>query len=186
MIHVAVVGHISRQERAESLAESLDAELFLDRLSLGATWNHLRALNWAAGLTGHLIVLEDDAVPVPGFADVATDWIERRPRDLISFYLGTGYPPHYQPRIATAIAEADEAGRNTIELPALIHAVAYAIPCAAISGLNLNPRRPADLGLGLAWGRTVIYTLPSLVDHADDHSIQNAGRRHAPRKAWRL
>lgn len=185
-LHLAVVGHVSRLEQAEALAARFDAELFIDHLTLGSTWNHLRALNWGATKAGHLMVLEDDAEPVDGFLNLAGEWIDSHPDDLTSFYLGTGYPPQYQPKIAAKLTEATD----HITLPTLIHAVAYALPCSSIPGLPLTVSRPADYGLGQAWTRhtrrQVLYTVPSLVDHADTPSIENAGRRHTPRKAWRL
>jgi len=188
-IHVAVIGHHSRQEPAETLAATLDAELFIDRLTLGATWNHLRALNWGAGKTGHLIVLEDDAQPVSGFLDLASDWICRHPDDLTSFYLGTGKPTSYQARIQAAITEATTNGTDHITLPQLIHGVAYTLPTTATPKLTHNLRSAADFGLGRAWSTTtrrpILYTLPSLVDHADGPSIQQRGKVTPTRKAWR-
>lgn len=190
MIHYAVIGHINRQQQAVDLAASLDAELFIDNLTLGATWNHLRALNWGATKTGHLAVLEDDAQPVPGFRNLAPEWTDRHPLDLISYYLGTGYPPQYQQKIVAALAQADRDERDYITLPTLIHAVAYVLPCTAIPTLPLSTRRVADYGLGQAWskatGRPPIYTVPSIVDHADIPSVENPTRRLAARKAWRL
>ncbi len=191
MIHVAVVAHVSRQPRAESLADSLGAELFLDRLTPGATFGHLNALNWGASKDGHLLVLEDDAEPVEGFLALAAEWINRYPDQLISFYLGTSYPPQYQGKIADALAQADRESRDYIDsLPTFIHAVAYSLPCQRIPTLRLNTRKAADYGLGHAWttttGRRPIYTVPSLVDHADMQSIENTGRRQHPRKAWRV
>lgn len=182
-IHIAVVGHVSRQARAEALAESLAAELFLDTGTHGARWNHDRALTWGRPLKGHLLVVEDDAEPAPRFLEQVTQWVQDNPTDLISYYLGTGYPPSYQPRVRQLLTTAND----RIHLPTLIHAVAYSIPC------NLIPRvRPgkADHALGRAWqlttGRPIIYTVPSLVDHADTDSIQNAGHRALPRKAHRI
>lgn len=186
MIHVAVVGHISRQRQAENLASSVGGELFLDNLTLGATWNHLRALNWAAPKQGHLIVLEDDAQPVKGFLELARQWIKQHPYDLTSFYLGTGKPPQYQAAIIQALALAPE----YITLPTLVHAVAYVLPCEKISSLPLSTRKVADYGLGNAWtrttGRPVLYTTPSLVDHADTPSVEQAGRTLPTRRAWAL
>lgn len=189
-VHVAVVGHISRKDMAENLAESLGAELFIDNLTLGATFGHLRALNWAANKEGHLIVLEDDAQPVNGFLKLAAEWIREHPDELTSFYLGTGKPPQYQARIEQALAD----NPPHITLDMLIHAVAYTLPCETIPKLTL-PSKPmrmvADYGLGVAWTkltrRPIYYTCPSLVDHADGPSLEaGVGRALPPRHAWKL
>lgn len=189
-IHIAVVGHVIRQTRAEALADSLGAELFLDRLTLGPTFGHLNALNWGAQFDGNLIILEDDAQPVKRFLPLATQWISAHPQDLTSFYLGTGRPAQHQPRIKAALDLADSTRADHIKLPNLIHAVAYTLPCTAIPDLKLSLATVADFGLGRAWNshtkRPILYTIPSYVDHDDTDSIVRSGPKGPPRKAWRL
>jgi hypothetical protein len=189
-LHIAVVGHTTRQERAERLAESLGAELFIDHLTLGATWNHLRALNWGAGKPGHLIVLEDDAEPVNGFVDLAADWIERHPEELTSFYLGTGHLPAKPEVVTSALMGADASGSDHVTFPRLYNAVAYTLPTPQIAHLHLRTRGVADTGLGQRWvaktGRPIYYTTPSYVNHADITSVENPRRTHPPRKAYRI
>lgn len=190
MIHFAVVGHHTRRAQAEALAERLSATLFVDELTLGANFNHLRALNWGATLTGHLIVVEDDALPVEGFEAAAEAWIADHPDDLTSFYLGTGIPLHYQPRIAAQLAEVDAGTRECVSFGTLLSAVAYAIPCSAVATLKHNPRGVPDITFGTTWFKThhrpILYTVPSLVDHTDGESIAQPNNRHPERKAWRL
>lgn len=180
-IHIAVVGHHSREAHAQRLADTLNAHLFMDRLTLGATWNHLRALNWATQLSGHLIVLEDDAEPVPGFMNLATEAITRHPEDLISFYLGTDTR-----RLQRDITlDADYYPFRT-----LLHAVAYSLPIATIPTLKVSTRRVADEAIGSAWmaaqRRPILHATTSLVQHADAPSVEQAGRPRPPRRAWRL
>lgn len=183
VIHTAVIGHVSRQAEAEQLTAQLGARLFLDTATHGAKWNHDRALDWGRTLHGHLLVVEDDAQPVTGFLQQVTEWVNENPADLISYYLGTGYPPSYQPRIRHLLTTAID----RILLPTLIHAVAYSIPCHFIP--PVGPGK-ADTALGKAWRQTtnrpIIYTVPSLVNHTDHDSIQNRGHRQLPRTAHRL
>lgn len=190
VIWIAVVGHIKRLEQATALAESLNAELFLDHLTLGPTFGHLNALNWGAGKTGHLIVLEDDAQPVPGFLNLASDWIDRHPEDLTSFYLGTGYLPTKPETVTNAIREADATGADHVTFERLFSAVAYTLPTHRIDGLKLGIKTVADTGLGRQWTMTtrrpIYYTIPSLADHADLPSIANPARPHKSRKAVRI
>lgn len=180
-LHIAVVAHHSRQPRAERLATQLDAELFLDHLTLGSGWNHLRALNWGSQLTGHLLVLEDDAEPCNHFITHTAAAIAEHPDDLISYYLGTDTRPH-QKHIPTWLDEAHEQDRNYLTHNHLLHGVAYSIPCHRIPTLHFNTKRVADDMVDRAWKGRVIYTIPSHVDHADEPSIENQPRR--PRKAW--
>ncbi|EJK9922286.1 hypothetical protein [Cronobacter sakazakii] len=187
----AVVGHHRRAQQAHRLAESLNAQLFIDDADHGANWNHLRAIKWAAGQSARVVVLEDDAQPVDGFAGLAAEWCARFPDELISFYLGTGRPPQYQQQIAESLIAADKCREDYIILNRLIHGVCYALPANGINCILLNwsQRKPADYALGDAWGRGVIYPCYSLVDHADEMPVEKAFDglpRNERRKAWRL
>ena len=68
-IKFVVVGHVSRIGHAQRLAALLDAHLLIDDGNHGANWNHRRALEWAAEQSCRVVVLEDDAIPVPGFIE---------------------------------------------------------------------------------------------------------------------
>lgn len=183
MLHFAVIGHHSRQQRAEQLAKQLGAKLFLDHLTLGSSWNHLRALNWGSTLTGHLIVLEDDAEPVPDFTTRAEAFLTSHPDELVSFYLGTDTRRH-QRNVPAWLEAADTEGIDHLTHPNLLHAVAYAIPCHRIRELRFRHRLVADEMITQAWPDRVTYTIPSYVDHADITSVEN--QPSTPRKAWRL
>lgn len=189
-IHVAVVGHINRQAQAEALAASLGAELFLDRLTLGPTFGHLNALNWGASKTGHLIVIEDDAQPVPGFLNIASKWIDQHPEELTSFYLGTGYLPSKPEIVTKAVSEAEATGSDHVTFERLYTAVTYTLPTRRIADLKMSAKDVADTSLGIRWKtltkRPIFYTIPSLVDHADTPSIHRPNRTVKPRKALRL
>lgn len=188
---IVVVGHHARRSRAEALAVELRAHLLLDEGAHGASWNHRRALAWAAQQTGPCLVIEDDALPCPGFRAHAARWRERFPRDLLSFYLGTGRPPEWQVRIADALRRADAEGRDHLRLPALLHGVCYALPAGGAAKvqeqLSANPQ--IDFAIGRAWAQPVVYALPSLVDHADEAPVErhpDGERRDQPRRAWRV
>lgn len=181
-MRVAVIGHHSRQERAENLADTLGATLFLDTGDHGPTWNHLRALEWADG--ERILILEDDALPVPDFQARAQAWITRFPDDLLSLYLGTGHPRQWMRRVD----EQWDNGHDHVTLTTLIHAVCYTIPPTPGLHTNVDPARPIDFALGDAWrtltGRDVIYPKRSLVQHDDIPSINSHPRQ--PRRARQL
>lgn len=186
-IKFVVVGHHSRYKQALCLAELLSAVLLIDSGDNGANWNHRRALEWAAQQSSRVVVLEDDALPVSGFTDKTSAWIDRFPEDLCSFYLGTGRPPQWQPVIAEKLAS----GGDYIVLPTLIHGVCYSIPPARIPAM-LNkwlPHWAADYAIGSAWGGDVIYLAESLVEHADGETVErhpDGQPRTERRRAWKL
>lgn len=190
-IKFVVVGHHSRRDIAVRLAESLNAHLLIDEGSNGANANHRRAIEWAGQQDCRVVILEDDALPVAGFTEKLTGWLNRLPDHLISFYLGTGRPPQYQMQIAQKLIEADKHQWDCITIPRLIHGVCYSLPPQHI-GKVLNRwdvRKAADFAVGDALGGDVIYPCYSLVDHADTETVeQHPDRtiRTERRRAWRL
>lgn len=190
-IKFVVVGHHIRLGQAQRLAALLDAHLLVDEGSHGANWNHRRAIEWAAEQPCRVVVLEDDALPVPGFAGLVVDWLNRFPDDMLSFYLGTGRPPQYQKEIAGMLVDADRVCGDHIVLSKLIHGVCYSPPQGRLAPmLNAwNKTLAADYAVGEAYGGRVIYPCYSLVDHADLPTLErhpdNEPRKER-RKAWRL
>ncbi|EMA8095265.1 hypothetical protein ACFFZC_004927 [Enterobacter hormaechei] len=190
-IKFVVVGHHSRTGQAQRLAALLDAHLLIDDANHRANWNHRRALEWAAEQTCRVVVLEDDAIPVPLFAELVVDWLTRFPEALVSFYLGTGRPPQYQMQIAERLIVADKTQADYITLPRLIHGVCYSVPPQHIERVlsRWDSSKPADYAVGDAWGGSVIYPCYSLVDHADGEPVEchpDSAPRTERRRAWRL
>ncbi|EOG5394714.1 hypothetical protein ACLE0Z_002234 [Cronobacter sakazakii] len=189
-VKFVVVGHHSRFASATLLAGELGAHLLIDEGNHGANWNHRRALEWAACQPCRVVVLEDDALPVPGFTEKVTDWLARCPDDLLSFYLGTGRPPQYQMQIAERLIIADKARYEFISFPRLIHGVCYSVPPHRISRVlsRWDSSKPADYAVGDAYGGTVVYPCYSLVDHADGEPVErhsDSVPRTERRRAWR-
>ncbi|EBP9658574.1 hypothetical protein N7W81_004334 [Salmonella enterica] len=190
-IRFVVVGHHSRLEHAQRLAALLDAHLLIDGGNHGANWNHRRALEWAAEQAYRVVVLEDDAMPVPLFAELVVDWLTRFPDDMLSFYLGTGRPPQYQMQIAERLIIADKTQADYITLPRLIHGVCYSVPQHHIERVlsRWESNKPADYAVGDAYGGAVVYPCYSLVDHADGEPVErhpDSAPRTERRRAWRL
>ncbi|MBP2197213.1 hypothetical protein JOJ88_002649 [Pantoea cypripedii] len=190
-IKFVVVGHHTRSSAAVRLANSIGAHLLIDDESRGANWNHHRAIEWAAQQDCRVVILEDDAQPVEGFLLLVSEWLVRFPDDLVSFYLGTGRPPQYQPVIAQRLIEADRHRWDCITLPRLIHGVCYSPPQHALAGIltRWNEDKPADFAVGDAYGAAVIYPCYSLADHADSAAVEvhpDGEVRRERRRAWRL
>lgn len=186
-----VVGHHYRIGHAQRLAAMLDAHLLIDEGNHGANWNHRRAIEWAAEQPCRVVVLEDDALPVRGFRDKLTGWLDRFPCDMLSFYLGTGRPPQYQMQIAERLINADKVRSDFIMLPSLIHGVCYSIPSQSITRVlsRWDSCKPADYAVGDAYSGPVVYPCWSLVDHADDEPVErhpDSAPRIERRRAWRL
>ena len=190
-IKIVVVGHHSRCDMATRLAEQLHAQLLIDDEDRGANYNHRRAIEWAGQQDCRVVIVEDDALPVTGFASLAHEWVEKFPDNICSFYLGTGRPPQYQMQIAASLIEADKRQSDYITMDRLIHGVCYSPPQSGISTIlkNWNSTKAADYAVGDALGRKVIYPCYSLVDHADGLPVErhpDNTPRIERRRAWRL
>lgn len=171
---IAIVGHISRLPRCERLSQLFGAEVFIDSVGKGALFNHLRALRWASQQSERVIVMEDDAIPVVGFEEKAERWFSLFPDYFLSFYLGTSRPPQYQSIIDKLIPEAQLLERDYIVLQQLIHGVCYSPPVGSIPKIlgKIDMSKPADFAIGSAWGNGVFYSIKSLVEHADEPSVE--------------
>ncbi|HCA7803666.1 hypothetical protein UXN58_21690 [Enterobacter hormaechei] len=190
-IKFCIVGHHARRQQAVALAMSIGAHLLLDEGNHGANWNHCRALEWASWQDCRVVIIEDDASPVPDFIEQASEWLNRFPESLVSFYLGTGRPPQYQMQIAERLIVADKTQADYITLPRLIHGVCYSVPPQHIERVlsRWDRSKPADYAVGDAYGGAVVYPCYSLVDHADGESVErhpDSAPRTERRRAWRL
>ena len=186
-----VVGHHKRRDMATRLSGMVDAHLLIDEGDHGSNWNHRRAIEWASQQDCRVVILEDDALPLPGFTESAGDWLIRFPDNLISFYLGTGRPPQYQQQIAASLIDADKRQGDYIMMDRLIHGVCYSPPVIGLSRImqNWNRTKAADYAVGDALGGKVIYPCYSLVDHADGVTVErhpDNQPRVERRRAWRL
>lgn len=190
-VKCAVIGHHSRYKQASRLAGLLGDVLLIDSGDHGANWNHRRALEWASWQDCRVVIIEDDALPVPDFIEQVREWLNRFPESLVSFYMGTGRPPQYQMQIAERLIVADKTRADFITLPRLIHGVCYSVPHQHIERVlsRWDSRKPADYAVGDAYGGAVVYPCYSLVDHADGEPVErhpDSAPRTERRRAWRL
>ncbi len=190
-VKFAVIGHHSRYKQASRLAGLLGDVLLIDSGDHGANWNHRRALEWASWQDCRVVIIEDDALPVPDFIERVSEWLDRFPESLVSFYLGTGRPPQYQMQIAERLIVADKTHADYITLQRLIHGVCYSVPPQHINRVlsRWDSSKPADYAVGDAWGVAVVYPCYSLVDHADGEPVErhpDLAPRTERRRAWRL
>lgn len=190
-IKFVIVAHHTRLEAMVNLMRMLNADALIDYEDGGANANHRRAIQWASMQDCRVVIMEDDALLVDGFADKVEAWINRFPDDLLSFYLGTGRPPQYQHEVATKLIESDKRQTDYITMSRLIHGVCYSLPKHKIPQVldRWDKTLAADYAVGEAYGGRVIYPCYSLVDHADVQTVErhpDNEPRIERRRAWRL
>lgn len=179
---IAVVSHPDRAEMGADLARELDGLLLMDGDDQGSARGcarmHTLALRTLAETSESewLVVLEEDAVPVPDFrahAEAALAWA---PSPLVSFYLGTGTNWGVQHAITVALWTAKREGLAWLGADCLMSTVGYAVNRSVIVDL-LTDIDATDDELPVAITRSaqardlaVHYTWPSLIDHRDGWS----------------
>jgi len=201
-IGIGIVAHASRCGMVKQLAEDVvadhvsmdygDANADNARSNHEVVWDKLAALD-----TTWSLVLEDDAVVSHmtqyDFRYQLVKVLDAAPTRMVSLYLGTGNPKHWQPRIERALKSADTWHADWLVCRSLIHAVAVAVPTVDVPGLvdSLGRRKgPIDEDItrwAMAQGYRVSYCIPSLVDHADGPTLiahADHQARPLPRKAW--
>jgi hypothetical protein len=193
VLAVGLVAHPSREAFARRLAEQVSADVVMvDTDGLGCEANH-RATQQALAefRSTWAVVLEDDAVPVGDFRVYAEQALAMAPAPIVSFYLGKQRPPHWQKRIAAALAEAETTGAHWIVGKQLLHAVGYAIRTDLLpSLLEHTSNLPADAHIGSfarANSHPIAYTVPSLVNHMDIPTVTqhpDGQPRRKGRTAW--
>ena len=208
-VPIGVVAHFSRHERAERLAESVDAEIIaVDNGGLGAGKNHESCYEWMSeSKAPWVLLLEDDAIVCKDFRNQLNACLAAAPpTGLMSLYLGRARPPHWQISIMRVIA-GDE---NYFLASELLHHVAVAIRPRMIPAMlkfirndtaYADGRLPIDEAVG-AWARSksmpVVYSNPSIVNHdsrtkslinthVSKHKTEDGNRKeNETRKAWRF
>lgn len=179
-VPVIIVGHPGRTHWIVEQMRHLDVVgVVMDNKNQGARWNHWQALELAYRMPERVVIMEDDAIPVQGFNGLARRWLDFYPQDLISFYLGTSRPVEWQPIVDHALIQAHRSGEVAISVDRLLHGVCYSLPRDGIPGVLERMTHPeADRAIGLAWGKSVIYPVESLVQHRDGTPVE----KHPDRK----
>jgi hypothetical protein len=187
---IGIVAHADRKGMAEDLATKVAADYInIDDGTLGCNGNHLHVWDWLATNNPDewSVVLEDDAIPVDGFREQLEQALKTAPTPIVSLYLGTGRPPHWQPRVDLAINNANHADAHWIITKELIHAVAIAVRTDLLPFTDL-PSKPIDDAIS-AWAQhhhhKVGYTWPSLVDHYDGPTLIERPERWLARRVAR-
>jgi hypothetical protein len=183
------VAHTARSTQAHNLALATGAAFICeDDGSLGCASNHTKAW-WQLALvdTEWVLLLEDDAIPVDDFRTQLEQALAVAPSPVVSLYLGTSRPKHWQLFVTQAVQCANQADASWITATHLLHCVGVVVrtelaPLMADWCTHLDqPLDDHPVG-----DHMVAYTWPSLVDHRDDTPVvihPDGQPRDKPRKA---
>lgn len=192
---IAIVAHVDRTAEAIALDDKVESlGVSFDDGELGCEGNHRKVWDWhttAGPCHDWAVVLEDDALPVDEFREQLSAALDVAPAPIVSLYLGTGYPPHWQNRIQSVLAHTSA---HWLLCSSLLHAVGVAIRTDLLPELAIPEGLPIDNAISnwaKAHGHLVAYSVPSLVDHADTTPLvplngHNRRERTEPRHAHRI
>lgn len=188
---------MARADAAHALQEQAGAVfLHMDNGRIGCHASHRSTWEWLSEHSGDaefLLVLEDDAEPVEGFTQQLEQALAVAPTGIVSLYLGTSYPIHWQPRIDLARHNANRVDACWLRTTDVLHAVGVAIRTDLLpSMLEHAPHGvPIDEAItkwAQAHGQEIGYTWPSLLQHSDTPTViskhADGVERTQPRKAW--
>lgn len=186
-IPTIIITHPDRMEAATQLADQTNGILSLDAHGMGAGRAHEAALETAGRLEAHkwTLLLEDDAILCDDWHNQIQAALESAPTNIVSLYLGTGYPQAKQADIKKlATTDTNYIISNTLRHHVAVAVKAHLIPrlVQALQKFGGAPdNRLGDAAASL--GETIAYTNPSIVDHQDDTPIITGRVRSLPRKA---
>jgi len=195
---IGVVAHTARADEAHQLMENVGAAyMSVDNGTMGCEHNHLRTWRWLNEHTEDewVIVLEDDAKPIPHFNQHLAEALKHAPAPIVSLYRGhnVNNPAAEKAGLdATVRANTETASWVTCHL--LLHAVAVAVKTDILPHLithieSIRSSLPIDEAIShyAMRNRTLIaYTHGSLVDHADTPSVIVKHRDKLPRPPGRV
>jgi hypothetical protein len=202
---IGVVAHVQREHLVDKLIRDVQVDVIKwdDRFPpdvAGCADNHIRVLT---ELSKHangrwVVVLEDDAEPIPNFREQAESALATAGSPLVGFYLGSGNPNGPTQRaIIPAVKAAEASDSHWIVADWFISTVGYAVRStwlpallAALTG-NGGPVDNRINEWSHSWGLKTWYAQPSLVDHSDVRTLIGGGgipdfEQIMPRRAHRV
>jgi hypothetical protein len=195
-IAIGIVADYRRHDQARLLYQRTKADIVCyDDGIIGCTNNHIRTWARLAPLTGEWgVVLEDDAEVNDDFREQLSMVLANPPADVVSLYLGKGFPRAWQRWIKPVMAT----DAHWVLSSHVLHGVGVAVRGNLIRDMlrfvgKMSPQEqlwPIDEQV-THWcrlrGHRVAYTKPSIVQHADGESIAvhyDGAKRDMPRVAW--
>lgn len=193
MIHARIQAHPSRHhlhDRLIGALRPLEVELFAHQSEPPDPWeNYKRCLDYEGA--SHLLVVQDDSIPAPGFADAVTRIAAVHPDTPVCLFMGA-FPASTATRVRRS---GPDVRYVTLGPSSFMPLVCVLWPThVARSFLNwaATARKitRADDGNAGRWIREtkqqVLVSVPSIVQHDDGEPSVKGGRDHVPwAEAWR-
>lgn len=186
---MTVPGRERALDRLLAAIAPLEAVIVIDEEHSRDTWSMYQQCLTAGELGTHRLVLQDDALPVPGFAELAVEFISKRPTRVACLYV-PALPAYFGRAMLVARSQGAawcELGIRGMFCPLVATSwpAALAAHCAAWPGHLRGPHGHAgrtDDARVMDWLKATrkfaTASVPCLVDHDENlpSSLANGGR----------
>lgn len=194
MIHCRIQAHPARthlHDRLLGLLEPLPCEVMVHESEPPDPWSNYRLCLDYRGEASHLLILQDDAIPVHNFVITIPKIAARHPNTPVCLFMG-----------ALPSSTATQARRAKLDVRYVPLTVGSFVPLVAVlwpshvarSFLSWSESARgmtrADDGNAAKWVRAtrqpMLVSVPSIVQHDDDTPSVKGGRGHRPwTESWR-
>lgn len=194
MIQARIQGHPSRNGLHQRLIDALEpipTEVLVHESDPPNPWENYRACLDYRGDAEHLLIAQDDCLPMPGFADAIQVIATRHPNDPVCLFMGA---------LPASTAKLARRAKPDVRYVPLVPSSFIPLVCVlwpthvARSFLDWSKTARgmtrADDGNAARWLRAtrsqVWVTVPSIVQHDDGQPSVKGGRKHVPwAESWR-
>jgi hypothetical protein len=194
VIHCRIQAHPSRthlHERLLTLLKPLSADVMLHESVPPDPWHNYRQCLAYQGDATHLLIIQDDGVPAPGFADAAQRIAAANPDTPVCLFMGA-FPASTASRVrrvGTDVRYVPLGPSSFMPLVCVLWPVHVARSFLAWTETARGMTR-ADDGNAARWMRAtrqqIMVSVPSIVQHDDGEPSVKGGRSHVPwAESWR-
>ncbi len=196
MIHCRIQAHPSRRHLHDRLREALKPLPTLTIMHSSEPpdpwFNYRQCLESGCSTTAsHILIVQDDAIPAPGFADAAIRIAQRQPDCPVCLFMGS-LPAATASRVRRAKPDVRyvQLGPSSF-MPLVCVLWPTHVARSFLDWSRTAPRMTrADDGNAGRWFRAtktpVLVSVPSIVQHDDGEPSVKGGRIHRPwAESWR-
>lgn len=194
MILCRVQGHPSRaalHDRLVRALQPLETELLVHSSDPPDPWEGYRRCLDYAGDASHLLVVQDDSLPAPGFAAAALQIAERHPDTPVCLFLGA-FPASTAARVRRVGPEVRYVALGPSSFMPLVCVLWPTHVARSFLDWSNTAKgiTRADDGNAARWMRAtrqqILVAVPSIVQHDDGQPSVKGGRDHVPwQEGWR-
>lgn len=194
MIHCRIQAHPSRAHVHDRLLRALSPlpfDLLIHTSDPPDPWANYRQCLDYTGDASHLLCVQDDAIPAPGFAAAVEQIAERHPGTPVCLFMGA-YPASTASRVRRAKPDVRYAPLGPTSFMPLVCVLWPTHKAREFLAWSTNRQgmTRADDGNASKWVRAtkqqILVAVPSIVQHDDGEPSVKGGRDHVPwAEAWR-